>query len=137
MKDRATNREESPTTKSKKNLTKTKRFVLKLHTDQIHLGTNLSPKIHRLGLIETPGKSDRGQERKTYPKNEKHSTGEERKSQATMKNPGGQKEDLGLHSHTKISTKYTTKISVHMTSLMCTRRTNPRWKEKMREWGER
>jgi hypothetical protein len=47
--NRATNREEAPTTKSKKNLTKSKRFVLKLRTDQIHLGTNLSPKIHRLG----------------------------------------------------------------------------------------
>jgi hypothetical protein len=86
MKDRATNREEAPTTRSKKNLTKSKRFVLKLHTDQIHLDTNLSPKIHRLGLIETPGKSDRGQERKTFPKNENHSTSEERKSQARMKN---------------------------------------------------
>jgi hypothetical protein len=110
MKDRATNREEAPTTKTKKNLTKSKRFVLKLSTDQIHLGTNLSPKIHHLGLTETLGKSDRGQERKTFPKNKNHSTSEERKSQARMMNSGGQKEDLGLHSHSKSQQKYTTKI---------------------------
>jgi hypothetical protein len=32
---------------------------LKFCTDKIRLGTNLSPKIHRLGLTQTLGKSDR------------------------------------------------------------------------------
>jgi hypothetical protein len=53
------NREEALTTKSKKNLTKSKRFVLKLRTCQIHLDTNLFPKIHCLGLTQTLGKTDR------------------------------------------------------------------------------
>jgi hypothetical protein len=83
------NRQKGATPKISQNLTKPARIDLKICPDEIQPGTYLSPKIHRLGLIETPGKSDHGQKRKTFPKNENHSTSEERKSQARMKNLRG------------------------------------------------
>ena len=35
---------------------------------------------------------------------------EKQKSQVKVMNPGGQPEDLGLHSHSKISTKHSKKF---------------------------
>jgi hypothetical protein len=99
--ERRTQEKRGDMKKQTKSDSKTQRITPKFCTDEIHHATNLIPKNHRLRLIQTPGKSNRGQERKTFPKNENHSTSEERKSQTRMMNPGGQKEDLGLHSHTK------------------------------------
>jgi hypothetical protein len=46
---------------------------------------------------------------------------------ASNRNPRGQNEDLGLHSHSKTQEIYH-EFSVHVTSLMNTIRPNPRWK---------
>jgi hypothetical protein len=83
------------------NLLKSKGIALQLCINAIQPSMNLFPKNHCLGLTQTSEKSDRSKNEKTFPKNENHSTSEERKSHAKMMNPGGQKEDLGLHSHTK------------------------------------
>jgi hypothetical protein len=59
----------------------------------------------------------------------KNENGEKRRTKITAsnRNPRGQKEDLGLHFHFKTQEIYH-EFSVHVTSLMNTRRPNPRWK---------
>ena len=128
--NRATNRGRR-LQKSNENGIKSTPTTPKICTDQIQCATNLAPKNHFLGLIQTPGKRDRRHERK-WEKLKNTVTKITHKITESRRTTGG----FGPPFPHRISV-YTHEFLHKWTSLLRTRRrANPRWKGENERMGK-